>query len=118
MGGSSSKLERALVDIPEGEHYFGLENFGNTCYANSVLQTLFFCEPFRNALLYWFQHAPSEESSEDSMLTCLAALFQQVNPCASLLESVKKFCNNAKGELLTDSCCHPDHSDHAQGSPM
>lgn len=79
MGGSSSKLERALENIPEGEHYFGLENFGNTCYANSVLQMLYFCEPFRNALLYWAEHAPAEEISEDSMLLCLALLFQQVS---------------------------------------
>ncbi|KAL1950870.1 hypothetical protein VTO73DRAFT_19 [Trametes versicolor] len=32
---------------------FGLENFGNTCYANSVLQSLYFCGPFRELLLQY-----------------------------------------------------------------
>ncbi|KAF9041166.1 hypothetical protein BDP27DRAFT_1244526 [Rhodocollybia butyracea] len=32
---------------------FGFENFGNTCYANSVLQALYFCAPFRDLLLQY-----------------------------------------------------------------
>ena len=39
MGATGSKLEKALEDqFPEGERYFGLENFGNTCYCNNTLQ--------------------------------------------------------------------------------
>uniref|UniRef100_A0A7N2KVV8 Uncharacterized protein n=1 Tax=Quercus lobata TaxID=97700 RepID=A0A7N2KVV8_QUELO len=39
MGAAGSKLEKALGDqFPEGERYFGLENFSNTRHCNSVLQ--------------------------------------------------------------------------------
>ncbi|KAJ3985724.1 hypothetical protein F5890DRAFT_1438605 [Lentinula detonsa] len=39
------------VEFSADTRQFGLENFGNTCYANSVLQALYFCAPFRDLLL-------------------------------------------------------------------
>ena len=78
MGANSSRLEKALTELPDGERYFGLENFGNTCYANSVLQTLYFCRPFRDKIL---QYAASTNgrTAEDNLLLCLAELFVQVS---------------------------------------
>ncbi|DBA83770.1 hypothetical protein WJX77_007460 [Trebouxia sp. C0004] len=77
MGANSSKLEKALVDFPEGERYFGFENFGNTCYANSVLQSLYFCRPFREKLLQYAAKLPKD--ANDNLLTCLADLFVQIH---------------------------------------
>lgn len=40
--------------IPYGDgsdKIFGMENFGNTCYCNSILQCLYYTEKFRNDLL-------------------------------------------------------------------
>ena len=49
---SGRGLEKAFPpDLPDNERYFGLENYGNTCYCNSVLQALYFCEPFRRSVL-------------------------------------------------------------------
>ncbi|EME29720.1 ubiquitin carboxyl-terminal hydrolase 12/46 [Galdieria sulphuraria] len=49
---ASGKLEKALeTELPDDERYFGLENFGNTCYCSSVLQALYFCKPFRERVL-------------------------------------------------------------------
>jgi len=58
---STNKLDKALLStsLPEDERYYGLQNFGNTCYCNSVLQALYFCEPFRNALLKFSRNTNS-----------------------------------------------------------
>ncbi|WJX33702.1 Ubiquitin carboxyl-terminal hydrolase 3 [Trifolium repens] len=70
----------ALGDnFPEGEHYFGLENFGNTCYCNSVLQALYFCVPFREQLLQYYGKNKNTTDAEENLLTCLAELFSQIS---------------------------------------
>ncbi|XP_039069780.1 ubiquitin carboxyl-terminal hydrolase 3-like isoform X1 [Hibiscus syriacus] len=80
MGAAGSKLEKALGDqFPEGERYFGLENFGNTCYCNSVLQALYFCVPFREQLLEYYSNYKNGADTEDNLLICLADLFTQIS---------------------------------------
>ncbi|GLD64640.1 ubiquitin carboxyl-terminal hydrolase 12 [Lates japonicus] len=66
MGANASALEKEIgpEQFPVNEHYFGLVNFGNTCYCNSVLQALYFCRPFREKVLaYKVQHVVKSLSS-------------------------------------------------------
>ncbi|QDZ21745.1 ubiquitin carboxyl-terminal hydrolase [Chloropicon primus] len=78
MGGTSSKLEKSLGgQLPDGENYYGLENFGNTCYCNSVLQALYFCQPFREKILERAQVIGSNDG--DNLLDCLSNLFLQIH---------------------------------------
>ncbi|GFY91378.1 ubiquitin-specific protease 3 [Actinidia rufa] len=78
MGAGGSKLEKALGDqFPEGERYYGLENFGNTCYCNSVLQVLYFCVPFRDQILEYYSNNKNFVDPEENLLTCLGDLFTQ-----------------------------------------
>ncbi|KAF8071087.1 UBP4 [Scenedesmus sp. PABB004] len=76
MGNSSSKLEKALAECPDDERYYGLENFGNTCYANSVLQALYSCRPFRERVLQYGAALPKD--AEENLLNCLVELFLQI----------------------------------------
>ncbi|PSS03551.1 hypothetical protein BD289DRAFT_449342 [Coniella lustricola] len=33
------------------DKFFGLENFGNTCYCNSIVQALYYCDTFRDSVV-------------------------------------------------------------------
>mmetsp|Transcript_19518 Transcript_19518/g.32811 ORF Transcript_19518/g.32811 Transcript_19518/m.32811 type:complete len:347 (-) Transcript_19518:212-1252(-) len=78
MGSQGSKLEKALGEaFPADERFFGLENFGNTCYCNSVLQALYFCPSFRDRLLEY--NSSLGKDARENLLTCLADLFYQIH---------------------------------------
>ncbi|EYE92785.1 ubiquitin C-terminal hydrolase CreB [Aspergillus ruber CBS 135680] len=42
------------------DKFFGMENYGSTCYCNSILQCLFFSVPFREAVLNYPTRTPIE----------------------------------------------------------
>ncbi|KAG6849174.1 hypothetical protein H0H93_010739 [Arthromyces matolae] len=48
-------IKTAAVPIPSSADAkkFGLENFCNNCYVNSVVQALYFCTPFRDLMLQY-----------------------------------------------------------------
>ncbi|CCK68679.1 uncharacterized protein KNAG_0B02370 [Huiozyma naganishii CBS 8797] len=54
---------KVAVGMPFGDgsnKIFGYENFGNTCYCNSILQCLFNLTEFRNSILQFPERAPDE----------------------------------------------------------
>ncbi|KAF8853340.1 cysteine proteinase [Acephala macrosclerotiorum] len=40
------------------DKFFGMENFGNTCYCNSIVQALYYSVPFREHVVRYPPHSP------------------------------------------------------------
>ncbi|THV72916.1 cysteine proteinase [Aureobasidium pullulans] len=63
-------LEKHLADLagpvrPDGsDKFFGFENYGSTCYANSIIQCLYYSTTFRENVLNFPPLPPSPEPSE------------------------------------------------------
>ena len=68
---------------------YSFTQFGNTCYANSVIQALYFCKPFREKVLAYkedqlqLQQQQLEKKDKagaegESLLSVLGDLFVQI----------------------------------------
>ncbi|XP_017114497.1 ubiquitin carboxyl-terminal hydrolase 46 [Drosophila elegans] len=99
MGANVSQLEREIGSdlFPPNEHYFGLVNFGNTCYSNSVLQALYFCKPFREKVL---EYKAKNKRPKETLLSCLADLFYSIATQKKKVGSIapKKFITRLRKE--------------------
>lgn len=73
------------------------DQFGNTCYSNSVLQALYFCKPFREKVL---EYKIKNKRSKETLLTCLADLFHNITTQKKKVGTIapKKFIARLKKE--------------------
>ncbi|SPQ97838.1 USP domain-containing protein [Plasmodiophora brassicae] len=74
MGNKQATAPSAAPGHEADSKFFGINNFGNTCYFNSVFQSLYHCRTFRTVLLdYRAQHLADDN---DSLLSMLGGLFE------------------------------------------
>mmetsp|Transcript_93072 Transcript_93072/g.199604 ORF Transcript_93072/g.199604 Transcript_93072/m.199604 type:complete len:561 (-) Transcript_93072:60-1742(-) len=95
----------------KGERYFGLTNVANTCYANSVLQALYFCVRFRKNAIRHLHECREDESSNDSLFTSMAELFAQIECQKRMVGCLTPRRFLAKLRKASDLFCTAEHQD-------
>ncbi|ERF68746.1 hypothetical protein EPUS_07233 [Endocarpon pusillum Z07020] len=65
---NQTSLEKLLMNAGPirsdgSDKFFGMENFGNTCYCNSILQCLYYSVPFREQVLNYPKRAAPPRSN-------------------------------------------------------
>lgn len=110
MGAKHSSKEVPLPDATD-ERYYGLENFGNTCYANAVIQALYACTPFRSKIIE-FHETSSKKKEARTLLTCLAKLYHKITTSkkptgvmgpVKLINTLKRINSQFQGETHQDA---------------
>lgn len=86
---SQTPLEKMLMNAGPirndgSDKFFGMENFGNTCYCNSILQCLYYSVPFRQQVLSYPKRS-SPESLAAAAATAIprSASFKPANGAAT-----------------------------------
>lgn len=112
MGNKALSVESQLgSNYPEQERFYGLQNFGNTCYTNAVLQALYACKPFRTKILEYYEENKKRKESE-SLLMCLSALFSRISTSkrrsgimgpAKLIRKIKRLNPQFEGHQHQDA---------------
>ncbi|KAK9241046.1 hypothetical protein V1525DRAFT_393540 [Lipomyces kononenkoae] len=49
-------MDALPLKIGGSDKFFGMENFGNTCYCNSIIQCLYYTKPFRESVINYPTH--------------------------------------------------------------
>ncbi|BGP01333.1 Ubiquitin carboxyl-terminal hydrolase 13 [Rhodotorula toruloides] len=71
-----------FTELP-GERYFGFENIANTCYANSILQSLYFSKPFRTLVESYRPYGSQPPAASPPPSSSAASVAPSIGPPAS-----------------------------------
>lgn len=104
-----SKIEKDFEMCGEElpERYIGFENKDNICYANSVLQALYFCQEFRKYLLN--QKVMSRDSVLGHLQELYLSMFTSKRKTGVLSTKQVMYKCKALNELFNNDDHHDSH---------